>query len=122
MFKYQPKGVHIVNESNVNLTDTKLKEEKYVCTAIPFDLGKIVYTQGVDSMLRNNLGINLAIYIRRHQSGDWGILDIEDKITNDEATKNGERVLSSYIICGRKVWIITERDRSCTTILLPSEY
>ncbi len=73
-------------------------------------------------MLRNNLGINLAIYIQRHQSGDLGILDIEDKIANDEATKNGERVFSSYIICGRKVWIITERDRSCTTILLPSEY
>lgn len=111
-----------MNESNVNLTDTKLKGEKYICTAIPFDLGEVVYTQGIDSMIRNNLGLNLAIYIQRHQSGDWGNLDIEDKIANDEATQKGERVLSSYIICGRKVWIITERDRSYTTILLPSEY
>ncbi|MEZ8077971.1 type I restriction endonuclease subunit M, partial [Vibrio splendidus] len=44
------------------------------------------------------------------------------KITNDEATKTGERVISNYTICDQSVWIITERDRSVTTILLPCEY
>ena len=111
-----------MNILNTTSSDEQLKAQTYVCSAIEFDLGKVVYTQGIDSMLRNNLGMNLMIYLQRHQSGDWGNICIEDKITNDEATRTGERVLSSYQLCGRTIWIITERDRSVTTILLPSEY
>ncbi|NOH36590.1 type I restriction endonuclease subunit M [Vibrio chagasii] len=103
-----------------NREETKVK--CYVCTAVPFLLGKVVYTQGVQLLLDRHVGVNLSIYLERHQNGDWGDICIEDKITNDEATKTGERVISSYTICDQSVWVITERDRSVTTILLPCEY
>ena len=102
--------------------EKKRKQNVTVCTAVPFSLGKVVYTQGIEQLLDNNVGVNLSIYLQRHQSGDWGETCIEDKITNDEATKTGERLISSYTICKQSVWIITERDRSVTTILLPCEY
>mgnify|MGYP006149008237 CR=1 FL=1 len=110
--------------NNLNTTQDReeTKEKCYVCTAVPFSLGKVVYTQGVDHLLNNHIGVNFSIYLQRHQSGDWGDVCIEDKISNDEATKTGERVISSYTICDQSVWVITERDRSVTTILLPCEY
>lgn len=111
-----------MNETNTILSDENLKAQTYVCTAISFELGSVVMTQGVASMVKENKGVNLFIYLQRHQSGDWGNVCIEDKITNDEATKTGERVLSEYQLCGERIWIITERDRSVTTILFPSEY
>lgn len=89
---------------------------------MPFDLGKVVGTQGIVELLNNNIGVNLRIYLHRHQNGDWGNVCVEDKLTNDEATKTGERVLSSYTICNEQVWIITDCARSCTTILLTNEY
>ncbi|MFA0072116.1 type I restriction endonuclease subunit M [Vibrio cyclitrophicus] len=111
----------------MNVLDTTPNQEEkkapcYVCTAIPFDLGDIVMTQGIAELLDENIGASLQIYLMRHKNGDWGNNCIEDKMTNDEATKTGERVLSCYKFCGEVIWIITERDRSCTTILLPSEY
>jgi hypothetical protein len=55
--------------------------------------------------------------------GDWGVVDAEDKQANDEALKSGERLLSAYVIkSGERVWVITEADRSATTLLLPDEY
>jgi hypothetical protein len=56
--------------------------------------------------------------------GNWGDLDAHDRRENQRSLKNGWRVFSSYPIGedGQKVWVITEADRSCTTILLPSEY
>jgi hypothetical protein len=60
--------------------------------------------------------------INRHVSGDWGGVGAEDSAMNDAAVKNGDRLLSSYTISGEKVWVITEADRSSTTMLLPSEY
>lgn len=59
----------------------------------------------------------------RHATGDWGGLDPADKRANDSALANGERLLSAYPLRdGTKVWIITEWDRSVTTLLLPSDY
>jgi hypothetical protein len=63
--------------------------------------------------------------LKRHCIGDWGELDVEDKRRNDLALENGERLFSAYIKKGPKiwkVWIITEADRSVTTILFPDEY
>lgn len=65
--------------------------------------------------------------LARHVAGDWGELDDEDWQANNEATKNGGRILSSYSVGGEKVWIITDVEvspgrRYATTILLPSEY
>jgi len=55
--------------------------------------------------------------------GDWGDLSAEDKQLNDEAVQDGSRILSAYTTAkGAKVWVITEPDRSATTILLPDEY
>ena len=111
-----------MNFLNTTQKSEETKAKCYVCTAVPFLLGKVVYTQGIQLLLDSYVGVNLSIYLQRHQNGDWGDVCIEDKISNDEATKTGERVISSYMICDQSVWIITERDRSVTTILLPCEY
>jgi hypothetical protein len=62
-------------------------------------------------------------YLRRHQCGDWGEMDADDWAANDRALREGTRILSVYPLpTGEKLWIITEWDRSVTTLLLPSEY
>lgn len=59
----------------------------------------------------------------RHQSGDWQDRSAHDRAANREAVKNGSRVFSAYALAGTaRVYVITEADRSSTTILLPSEY
>lgn len=59
----------------------------------------------------------------RHASGDRGIVDDDDKKENELSVREGFRILSAYLTWkGVKIWIITEADRSATTILLPSEY
>ena len=60
-------------------------------------------------------------YLARHDSGDWGDLDPHDRRENELALKQGRRVLSSYPVGEGRVWIITEADRSCTTLLLPED-
>jgi len=55
-------------------------------------------------------------------SGDWTEMDVEDQQANREAIAHGDRVFSAYTIQGIKFWVITEADRSATSILLPSEY
>ena len=84
-----------------------------------FLLGKRVITQGADDTITHTQAIEL---LERHQSGDWGDMCAEDKRANDNAINNEERIFSAYIINETKVWVITEADRSVTTILLPSEY
>ena len=62
-------------------------------------------------------------FLARHLCGDWGELDAEDKRLNDEAVQDGSRILSSYTAStGTNLWVITDTDRSATTILLPEEY
>lgn len=61
--------------------------------------------------------------LQRHMNGDWGNLNEEDKHENDLSLKEGYRLFSAYEATGLpKIWIITEADRSVTTILFPSEY
>lgn len=61
--------------------------------------------------------------LRRHARSDWGELEQEDLEANDRAVKEGGRLLSAYRSkAGTKFWIITEADRSATTVLLPEEY
>ncbi|MGR5364374.1 type I restriction endonuclease subunit M [Vibrio mediterranei] len=103
-------------------TEPSTSSLTYVCTAEPFELGQCVMTRGIEALLRDNLGASLHIYLMRHQNGDWGNTPIEDKITNDEATRTEGRIMSSYTLCGETIWIITEWDRSVTTVLLPQEY
>lgn len=61
-------------------------------------------------------------YLARHATGDWGDLCAFDRRQNEIALRDGHRVLSSYDAPAGRVWIITEADRSVTTILLPEEY
>lgn len=83
-------------------------------------LGNIVCTP---TILKNMSIAEINNMLRRHQSGDWGDLCEEDKKLNEEALIHGDRIMSAYINTrGEKVWIITEWDRSYTTILYPDEY
>ncbi len=61
--------------------------------------------------------------LNRHLQGDWGTLDPEDIEANENALRNGGRLFSAYLTSAAlKFWIITEADRSATTILLPEDY
>jgi hypothetical protein len=83
-----------------------------------FPLGKIYATPGALA-----LEVDLANYLRRHHCGDWGDeLCSEDKEANEHSLKDGTRLLSRFATPGGSIYIITEHDRSMTTILLPSEY
>lgn len=88
-----------------------------------FSPGQVVMTCGVDELVQQGQ-INPASYLRRHLGGDWGDLDDSDRRQNDAALKSGEdRLFSScQVTPGLTLWIITEWDRSVTTLLLPSEY
>lgn len=87
-----------------------------------FSLGKLVATPGVLAAFSNNAQSPLPFLIR-HQSGDWGDVAEEDRRENDLSVRDGFRILSAYRLQdGTKFWVITEADRSVTTILLPEEY
>lgn len=91
------------------------------CRTICFPLGQIVATPGALDVLDRG-AVNAAELLLRHQSGDWGIVPPEDAEENDHSVVNGNRILSSYPVGDDRIWIITEADRSCTTLLLPEEY
>ena len=87
-----------------------------------FPLGPIVATPGALEALEG-VGESPGTFLKRHVSGDWGELDEEDQRENELSVAHGFRLLSSYTLSnGTKIWIITEADRSSTTLLLPSEY
>ena len=87
-----------------------------------FTLGKLVATPGAIELLKQHERSPFD-YVTRHWQGDWGDLDSEDVEANQAALKHGTRLFSSYRIGDQdKLWIITEADRSSTTLLLPSEY
>jgi hypothetical protein len=68
-------------------------------------------------------GQNAMDFLSRHATGDWGEVSEEDRKENQYSLQHGFRLLSSYqTSAGDRVWVITERDRTHTTILLPSEY
>ncbi len=58
-----------MNELNIIPTKEQLKAQTYVCTAEPFELGKVVITQGIDALLRENIGASLRVCLIRHQNG-----------------------------------------------------
>ena len=97
------------------------------CKEPKFKLGKLVATPGAISAMAES-GRSPEALLRRHQSGDWADICSEDKSLNDAAIgcegdfDNQQRVLSVYEIGKEKLWVITEWDRSATTILLPGEY
>ena len=85
-----------------------------------FSLGQIVATPNALAHVSNG---EIQNALSRHIRGDWGNLDEEDKQANEDALKQGSRLLSSYLTSQNvKFWIITEADRSVTTVLLPEDY
>jgi hypothetical protein len=87
-----------------------------------FDLGQLVATPGALAALEKT-GQNPMEFLSRHVTGDWDELPEEDKAENRFSLEKGFRLLSSYrTAAGDKVWVITESDRSVTTLLLPEEY
>ena len=87
----------------------------------PLPLGRVVATPGALKLLMETGG-NPFYYLARHATGDWGELCAFDLRQNEIALREGYRVLSSYETAAGHLWIITEADRSITTILLPEEY
>jgi hypothetical protein len=86
-----------------------------------FNLGETCATPAVIQLAATH-GLTLYRYLRKHHCGEWGDLSDEDKAANDHALENGDRILSAYHIADRKIYIITEHDRSRTTLMLAEEY
>ena len=87
-----------------------------------FPLGRIVATPGALDALTEASEQPLT-FVARHARGDWGELDEHDIQENEFSVVHGLRLLSAYTLStGTRIWIITESDRSATTLLLPSEY
>ena len=91
-------------------------------TSPKFELGTVVATPGALEALEKNRQTP-AEFLSRHARGDWGSVCKEDAELNNQALIDGSRLLSSYSLKdGTKLWIITEADRSSSTLLLPEEY
>jgi hypothetical protein len=87
-----------------------------------FPLGRLVATPGAAEAFERNSQKPTEL-LRRHWRADWGEVDVHDRQENEFSLVNGLRLLSAYTLRdGERIWIITEADRSATTILLPSEY
>jgi hypothetical protein len=87
-----------------------------------FSLGRVVATPDASSALESARQAASEL-LGRHVCGDWGEVCAEDAEANEQAIHHGERLLSAYRTTeGTKLWVITEADRSATTILLPEEY
>ncbi|WP_418291234.1 hypothetical protein [Massilicoli timonensis] len=87
-----------------------------------FDLGEVVMTRGISNLMETDFALWIHDCLQRHGNGDWGDLCEEDKQINEMALKEGDRILSAYKHDQVKIYIITEYDRSITTILLAEEY
>lgn len=86
-----------------------------------FSLGAIVATPGALDLL-DRAGINASVYLNYHRTGDSGTLSPTDAYENYVAISNATRIFSAYEVGCERLWIITEADRSQTTLLLPAEY
>lgn len=87
-----------------------------------FPAGQVVMTAGISELVQRGI-YNPVLYLQRHLNGDWGDICDEDRRLNDDALASDGRLFSSYKITPTlKIWIITEWDRSVTTLLLPDEY
>lgn len=132
---YRADSVIVATDSETGevyvLTEFDIKVEKNLSQGCPLHthpvqggcacwIGKVVVTPGA---LDAADSFEISQLLGRHVAGDWGDVPGEDWIANDEAVLTGGRLLSSYMTRKEeKIWIITEWDRSVTTLLLPSEY
>lgn len=90
-----------------------------------FNPGQLVMTRGVNNLIASNeeFAKHVMLSLKRHVAGDWGNVSDEDRVANETALQEGDRLFSVYKKDGvPTVWIITEWDRSVTTTLFPEEY
>ena len=89
---------------------------------LKFPAGQLVATPGALAALETS-GDSLFTYLQRHLAGDWGEVDEDDRRENELSLEKGFRLMSVYRLRDEtKIWVITEADRSATTVLLPEEY
>lgn len=92
------------------------------CPQPKFSLGHLVATPAAIASL-HAAGVSPMSLLRRHACGDWGQMSDADQRSNERALEEGSRLLSAYTLPTKvRVWVITEADRSATTVLLPREY
>ena len=88
-----------------------------------FELGELLITPKAQTVFKGTKGSALLPQmLRRHATGDWSEMHVDDAQANRDAVANGGRVFSAFRLPHGSVWIITEADRSATTIMTPSEY
>ena len=108
----------MINSETPTPESSDAKQPQRKTWSVP--LGELYATRNAADQLPNHV---MLLAIARHCSGDWGEVCEEDWQANDEAMEVGNRILSAYTSPdGVKFWIITEWDRSVTTILLPDDY
>lgn len=103
------------------MSTTATKIERRQIRPVRLPLGHVVATPGALEVVRDH-GLDIVGLLHRHRGGDWGAVSARDAQANDHAIEGGTRILSAYETAGGRLWIITEADRSATTVLLPSEY
>ena len=104
---------------NVDVPDDHFVTLPLAIPATKFPLGRIVMTANAADRLD---AVAVHEGLRRHASGDWGDIPPEDAEQNEFGLKHGERLFSAYGKGEKRFWIITECDRSVTTVLLPEDY
>ena len=110
------------SENQTQTENTAGSTHETTAPKLLFDPGQIVATPGALATMQSNNCLSLDLLLR-HLTGDWGIIPKEDAKANQQALKEGSRLMSSYPLDdGSSIWIITEADRSYTTFLLPEEY
>ena len=118
-------GEHVAGEEPCEMCDgvgyPPPFAEPRVVYGVLFPLGRLVATPGALAMARAH-GLDLAAFVARHQTGGWGDLCAKDRAANERALRTGARLLSRYATPGGPLWVITEADRSATTVLRPEEY
>ena len=89
-----------------------------------FQIGMTYMTRGINATVAEDKVFTQEVMmcLQRHSQCDWGDVSEADKQCNDEAIQMGDRILSAYETTQGRIWIITEADRSATTILFPDEY
>src|SRR3954451_19900431 len=105
----------------MNKTKSRNSLGAFVGRKLLFPLGQLVVTPGAIEILGQQK-IDPFALLARHISGDWGDLDDADKQENELSVQKGFRILSAYGRGENRLWVITEADRSVTTILRPDEY
>jgi hypothetical protein len=111
--------MRLIGERATDTFQGAIKEK----TMAKFPLGQIMMTRAINDRVADDTAFAKLVWnsLLRHANGDWGDLDKADVQANNEAVLNGERLLSAYG-SSEKIWIITEWDRSVTTILFPGDY